>query len=195
VEALRICEESQMVSGSEHSRSPLFITRIASFSAIGVVVGLVLAAVPNVEGVTAVCFSAGYLLGPFSGLLCGALTESLFAGFHPMGSSMGITLLAQVAGMSVAGIIGGVAGLFPGTSSGLRHWLIVVSFGFIATLIFDILTNLAYVFMAGFSFSQSAVVFAAALPFAAIHLTSNLIVFSVIVAPLLPRLQRTIAST
>jgi hypothetical protein len=182
-----------MVSGSERFRSPLFITRIASFSAIGVVVGLALAAIPNVEGVTAVCFSAGYLLGPLSGLLCGALTEALFAGFHPMGSSMGLTLLAQVAGMSLAGVLGGVAGYVSGSSSGWRHGLIVVSFGFTATLIFDILTNLAFVFMAGFSFSQSVIVFAAALPFAGIHLASNLIVFSLIVTPLLPRLQRTMA--
>jgi hypothetical protein len=184
-----------MVSGSGRSRSPLFITRIASFSAIGVVVGLILASVPNVEGVTAVCFSAGYLLGPLSGLLCGALTEALFAGFHPMGSSMGFILLAQVIGMSLAGILGGVAGFISGSSQGLRQGLVVVSFGIAVTLIFDILTNLAFVFMAGFSFSQSAVVFAAALPFAGIHLVSNLIVFSLIVAPLLPRLQRTMAST
>jgi hypothetical protein len=184
-----------MVSGSEHSRSPLFITRIASFSAIGVVVGLILASVPNVEGVTAVCFSAGYLLGPLSGLLCGALTEALFAGFHPMGSSVGFTLIAQVIGMSTAGVLGGVAGFICGSSSGLRHKLIVVGLGIAATLLFDILTNLAFVFMAGFSFSQSSVVLAAALPFAAIHLGSNLIVFSIIVAPLLPRLQRTLAST
>jgi hypothetical protein len=183
-----------MVSGSERSRSPLFITRIASFSAIGVVVGLILASVPNVEGVTAVCFSAGYLLGPISGLLCGALTEALFAGFHPMGSSVGFTLLAQVIGMSLAGILGGVAGFISGSSQGLRQGLIVISFGIAVTLIFDILTNLAYVFMAGFSFSQGSVVFAAALPFAGIHLVSNLIVFSFIVAPLLPRLQRTMAS-
>jgi hypothetical protein len=194
VEALRGCEEIRMVSGSEHSRSPLFITRIASFSAIGVVVGLILASVPNVEGVTAVCFSAGYLLGPLSGLLCGALTEALFAGFHPMGSSVGFTLIAQVIGMSTAGVLGGVAGFICGSSSGLRHKLIVVGLGIAATLLFDILTNLAFVFMAGFSFSQSSVVLAA-LPFAAIHLGSNLIVFSIIVAPLLPRLQRTLAST
>jgi hypothetical protein len=97
--------------------------------------------------------------------------------------------------MSTAGVLGGVAGFICGSSSGLRHKLIVVGLGIAATLLFDILTNLAFVFMAGFSFSQSSVVLAAALPFAAIHLGSNLIVFSIIVAPLLPRLQRTLAST
>ena len=56
-----------MVTGSERARSPLLMTRIAAFTAIGVVAGLALVAVPNVEGVTAVCFMAGYLLGPLAG--------------------------------------------------------------------------------------------------------------------------------
>ena len=184
-----------MASGKERSRSPLFITRIASFSAIGVAVGLILAAIPNVEGVTAVCFSAGFLLGPISGLLCGLLTETLFAGFHPMGSSIGVTLLAQAAGMGLAGVLGGFAAHISGPVPGFRNSLIIVALGIAATILFDILTNLAYVFMAGFSFSQSSLVFAAALPFAGIHLISNIVVFSLIVTPLLPRLQRTMAST
>ena len=181
-----------MISGTGRSRSPLFITRIAAFTAIGVVVGLALVAVPNVEGVTAVCFTAGYLLGPLAGLFCGALTETLFAGFHPMGSSIGITLIAQVLGMSLTGIIGGISGMLTGSGISIRNTTIIVVSGVLATIQFDFLTNLAYVFMAGFSFSQAFLVYAAALPFAAIHLVSNLLVFSIIVVPLLPRLERTL---
>jgi energy-coupling factor transport system substrate-specific component len=181
-----------MMPAIERSRSPLFITRIAAFTAIGVVVGLALAAVPNVEGVTAVCFIAGFLLGPLAGFFCGALTETLFAGFHPMGSSIGFTLLAQVLGMSITGIIGGIAGRFCGVGSSTRKAITIVMMGVAATIQFDLLTNLAYVIMAGFSFSQAFLVYAAALPFAVIHLISNLLVFAIIVVPLLPRLERTL---
>ncbi|RQV98329.1 hypothetical protein EH220_03500, partial [bacterium] len=181
-----------MFAETEPSRSPLFITRIAAFTAIGVVVGLALVAVPNVEGVTAVCFMAGFLLGPLAGFFCGALTETLFAGFHPMGSSIGITLISQVMGMSITGLLGGVAGKLFSSVISLRNALVIVAFGALSTFQFDLLTNLAYVVMAGFSFSQAFVVFAAALPFAAIHLLSNLMVFSLIVVPLLPRLERTL---
>lgn len=182
-----------MFAETERSRSPLFITRIAAFTAIGVVVGLVLAAVPNVEGVTAICFAAGYLLGPVAGILCGALTEALFAGFHPMGSSIGITLLLQVLGMSITGLLGGLAGKLGSTA--VKNAVIVVACGVLSTIQFDFLTNLAYIIMAGFSFSQALVVYTAALPFALIHSISNLLIFAIIVVPLLPRLERTLAQT
>ena len=73
--------------------------------------------------------------------------------------------------------------------------LIVVIRHVVSTIQFDFLTNLAYVIMAGFSFSQALVVYAAAFPFAAIHLVSNLLIFFIIVVPLLPRLERTLTFT
>jgi hypothetical protein len=44
--------------------------------------------------------------------------------------------------------------------------------------------------MAGFSLSQTLVTLAAGVPFAAIHLLSNLFVFGLVVRPLIPRLER-----
>ena len=98
-----------MDSESRQGRSPLLLTRIAMFVAVGIVLGLTLSAIPNVELVTAVCFVAGFLLGPSAGVLVGGLTEALFAGFHPMGSSFGVLLASQVVGMALAGALGGLA--------------------------------------------------------------------------------------
>jgi hypothetical protein len=172
-------------------RSPLLLTRIAAFVAVGIALGLALVAVPNVELVTGVSFMSGFLLGARAGVLTGGLIEALFAGCHPMGSSLGLLLVAQVAGMASAGFWGAVAAQATGTNRrGLRYAATIVVAGAVATVIFDVLTNLAFPFMAGFSLSQTLVTLVAGIPFAAIHLFSNLLVFSLIVRPLIPRLEK-----
>ena len=173
--------------------SPLFMTRIASFVAVGLVAGIALAAVPNVELVTAVCFCAGFLLGSAAGLVTGGLTEALFAGFNPLGSSLGLLLVSQVIGMAAAGLIGALTRRLAGDRTGLRFSLIVVSMGALATLFFDLITNLAYPVAAGFSVSQTMVTLAMGVPFAVIHIGSNVIVFALLVVPLLPKLKKVLA--
>ncbi len=181
---------------SRLGRSPLLLTRVAMFVAVGVVSGLALSAVPNVELVTAVCFVAGFLLGPGAGVLVGGLTEALFAGFNPLGSSLGILLVSQVTGMAAAGALGGLAAWFTrGRYDRVRYPATIVAFGVVTTLIFDLLTNLAYPFTAGFSVSMLLVSLVAAIPFAGIHLVSNALVFLLIVAPLLPRLEKALAQS
>ena len=179
---------------SRPAGSPLFLTRIASFVAVGLVAGIALAAVPNVELVTAVCFCAGFLLGAGAGALTGALTEALFAGFHPMGSSFGVLLVSQVIGMTAAGLFGALAAKVAGTRFSTRFAILVVSFGVLATLFFDLVTNLAFPIAAGFSFSQLTVSLTMAVPFAAIHIVSNAVVFALIVVPLLPKLKIVLAT-
>jgi hypothetical protein len=190
VEALRLGGEIGMTLESRLGRSPLLLTRVAAFVAVGIALGMALVGVPNVELVTAVSFLSGFLLGVAAGVLTGGLIEVLFAGLNPMGSSLGLVLVAQVLGMILAGALGGVAARVAGPNRrGIRYAAVVILSGAIATIVFDILTNLAFPVMAGFSFSQTLVTLAAGVPFAAIHLLSNLFVFAVIVRPLIPRLE------
>jgi uncharacterized membrane protein len=172
-------------------RSPLLLTRMAAFVAVGIALGLALAAIPNVELVTAVSFMSGFLLGSLAGAVTGGLIEALFGSLNPLGSSLGLVLIAQMAGMALAGLLGGVAAHVSGSSRrGFRYSTGIVLFGTLATLIFDVLTNLAFPVMAGFSLSQTLVTLVAGVPFAAIHLLSNLLVFIAIVRPLIPRLEK-----
>jgi hypothetical protein len=184
-----------MAVSSSRQFSPLIFARIASFTAIGIVLGLALSVIPNVELVTAVCFTAGFMLGSIAGVITGALTEALFAGFHPMGSTLGFVLIAQMIGMATAGLLGGFAAKACGSLR--RGWFffgILIGGAVISTLWFDLITNLAFPLMAGFSFSQTAVVLAAGIPFAVIHLISNIIVFLIVVAPLIPRLEKALGT-
>jgi energy-coupling factor transport system substrate-specific component len=180
-----------MMSRARADLPPLMLTRVAMFVAVGVVAGIALSAVPNVELVTAICFLSGFLLGAGAGLLTGGLTEALFAGFNPMGSSIGLLLPAQVLGMALAGLSGALGARLCGEGrKGARHAIIIVGLGAAVTLVFDLITNLAFCVMAGFSVSQMAIPFIAAVPFAAIHVGSNVLVFALVVAPILPRLER-----
>ena len=184
-----------MERSSRSVGSPLLLTRIASFVAIGLVSGYALAAVPNVELVSAVFFWAGFLMVPIAGIVTGVLTEALFAGFHPMGSSFGVLLVSQVIGMAAAGMFGAIAALLAGRQLSVRLALVVVGLGVLATLIFDLVTNLAYPIAAGFTFSQLAVSLSLAVPFAAIHIVSNAFVFALLVVPILPKLKKVLAVT
>jgi hypothetical protein len=180
-----------MTLESRLGRSPLLLTRVAAFVAVGLALGMALVGIPNVELITAVSFLSGFLLGAAAGVLTGGLIEALFAGFNPLGSSLGLVLVAQVSGMVLAGALGGFAARIAGTARrGIRYAAVITLSGAVATLVFDILTNLAFPLMAGFSLSQALVMLAAGVPFAAIHLLSNLFVFAVIVRPLIPRLEK-----
>jgi MFS family permease len=160
--------------------------------AVGVVSGLVLAAIPNVELVTACCFSAGFLLGPLAGIVTGLLTEMVFAGFHPMGSSMGFLLVSQMLGMAGAGFAGGMVRSLVGANRSWYYRGASIAAAVVVTLFFDLITNLAYPVSVGFRGIELGAYLVAGLPFAAIHLISNVAVFAVIVTPLLPRLERVI---
>lgn len=192
MEALRVVEENFMEQSGGYANPPLLLTRAAAFVAVGIALGYLLAPVPNVELVTATCFCAGYLLGFGAGVLCSILIEALFAGFHPMGSSMGITLVAQCLGMAGAGVMGSMCRPLTSRASRVPRVVIVTFAGILATIWFDLLTNLAFPVSAGFSFEQTVASFILGAPFAAVHIVSNTLVFLFVVAPLLPKLLSTI---
>ena len=172
------------------SNQPLFLTRVASFVAVGVVLGYVLMAVPNVELITTTCFAAGYCLGPVGGILVGALTEFLFAGFHPTGSSFGLLLIAQILGMLFVGFAGGKLAKYLENPQKAAARRILFLAGFLLTFIFDILTNLAFPVQAGFSLYQTLVTLIAGIGFSVVHIICNALIFSIVLPPLLARLKK-----
>ena len=178
--------------GKNQSINPptLLLTRMAAFIAVAVVLGYLLTAIPNVELVTATCFAAGYCLGPVAGAAVGAMAEFLFAGFHPMGSSFGLLLLAQMSGMALTGFAGGrIARFLPDPQKFASRRILLVAGAFL-TLVFDLLTNLAFPLQAGFSFSQTRVALAAGAAFAIVHIGSNCLVFSIVLPKVLSQLKR-----
>ncbi len=179
-----------MGKASSKPASPLFLTRIASFIAVAVVLGYLLVAVPNVELVTATCFAAGYSLGIVAGAVVGAMAEFLFAGFHPMGSSVGLLLLAQMCGMALVGFAGGqIAKFLPDPQTFAARRILFVA-GALLTFLFDLLTNLAFPLQAGFSSQQTLAMLVAGTGFSILHIGSNSLLFSIVLPSLLIRLKK-----
>ena len=139
--------------------------------------------IPNVEPLTLAFFVLGYAHGARWGIFVGALGEIIFATFNPMGMSIPQVWGAQVVSMALVGAAGGMMRPFydPLRSPKLRAGFAAVA-GVGVTLVFDILTNLAFAATIGPFWA----VMIAAIPFAAIHLISNALLFGALF-PILSR--------
>jgi len=142
---------------------------------------------PNVEPLTLAFFGVGYAYGALWGAFVGVVGEGIFATINPMGAPIAPVWGAQILGMALAGVIGGIVGrLCGGTRSASisRRWelVIAVAGGIIATILFDLLTNLAM----ALSFGPFWLVMIAGIPFAGLHVASNALLFA-LVFPILRR--------
>lgn len=140
--------------------------------------------IPNVEPLTLAFFAVGYGYGPLWGAFVGVIGEGMFAAINPMGAPIAPVWVAQIIGMAIAGLLGGLVGrIGRGRGDGRRwHLVLCVSTGVLATIVFDLITNLAM----AWSIGPFWPVMAASIPFAGIHVLSNALLFSLI----FPILQR-----
>jgi hypothetical protein len=138
---------------------------------------------PNVEPLTLAFFALGYAHGARWGAFVGIAGEAIFATFNPMGMSIPQVWGAQVIGMGLVGMAGGLSRPFydPIWSHNFRIGFAAVA-GFGVTLVYDILTNLAF----AASIGPFWPVMVAAIPFAAIHVVSNALLFALLF-PILSR--------
>ena len=189
------------VSVSIPSSSPRHIppgmvtaVRIGVWSAAVVAIGYSLVLIPNVEGVTFCIAMAGAVLGWRAGVAVGIIGEGLFSMFNPWGPPGPLLLLAQMLGMAAAG---GVAGIIAAALSGkgllTRFWWCV--FGVLFSLWFDLLTTLTMPLLAGMEGISLAVIFAAQLPFSAVKVLCNLLLFGVAFVPMRERLLAVLSTS
>jgi len=143
-----------------------------------------LVGVVNVEPLTLAFFAVGYAFGASWGAFVGAAGEALYATINPFGPPIVPVWVAQIVSMAVVGLAGGWIG-------GLHHRLnwsqwparaLIVAAGIGVTLIFDLLTNMALAVAIGPFWP----VMVAGIPFAAVHVGSNALLF-LLVFPILRR--------
>ncbi|MFQ6003326.1 MAG: ECF transporter S component [Candidatus Zixiibacteriota bacterium] len=160
--------------------------------ALAIVLKLPILFVPNVEFFTFVIFSSGYLLGIIEGLLVGVISMSLYTSIiTPYGLPPLPIAFAQVVSMALIGLAGGLAFKLhlvrfdkrPSPFT-LFKFLIMGLFALGLTLIYDLLTNLATAYV----MRQFVPVMIAAIPFALIHVLSNIAIF-VVLTPVLLKLS------
>lgn len=156
--------------------------------ALAIVLKLPILSVPNVEFFTFVIFSSGYLLGMIEGMIVGVISMSVYTSIiTPYGLPPLPIALAQVFSMATIGFAGGLIyrlqllNLF----KSYLPYLITGLLGLTLTLVYDLLTNLAVAYVMG----QFIPVMIASIPFVALHLFSNFIIFLVF-TPLLLRISK-----
>ena len=106
---------------------------------------------------------------------------------------------SQAVGMGTAGLAGGfttpmiLAGLRAGRR--LRVALISLLLGLGVTIVFDLLTNVAFPLAMGVPFRGWWPYLLAGIPFCLIHVTSNALIFSLVLPPAHARLARLMGVT
>lgn len=153
--------------------------------ALAIVLKLPILSVPNVEFFTFVVFSSGFLLGIIEGCLVGIISMSLYTSIiTPYGLPPLPIAFAQVFSMALIGIAGGLSRMLCTILPKRLKFLTLGLFGLGLTLIYDLLTNLATAYVMG----QFLPVMISAIPFALVHVLSNMAIF-VVLTPVLLKLS------
>jgi hypothetical protein len=145
-----------------------------------------------VELFTLAVFVSGLLVGPGWGVWVGLVARLTFSVANPLGPPHPWVLVAQVLGGAWVGLLGGVfrQWLLPGAAgrepSRAARTALLLGGGFLSTVGYDLLTNLAQ----GVVFGSIPVTMAAAALPAAQHLASNLVLFALLGGLLVPWLAR-----
>lgn len=150
------------------------LSMMAILVAVGVAVGFLLVLVPNVEGISAVSFFAGYQLGVGAGAVVGGLAMGIFSMFNPLGPPLPQVLVAQIVGMGIIGAAGHIWGVF---SMKIRFAeVLAVALGVLLTSAYGILADYGFAVSIG-RWQDPIPVIAAGLPFSVIHVVSNGLIF------------------
>ena len=161
---------------------PSNLVKAAIFSAVAIGMGFSLMLIPNIELITVVVFLSGLYIGIWWGGLVGMTSMAIYSGMNPMGSGLSFPPLfaMQIIGMSLTGIIGGLVRPFFFVKQ-FNVFLIssLAILGFTVTLIYDMLTLIAYPIAAGLGFSGMLAALIKGLGFTLLHEISNAIVFVV----------------
>jgi len=163
------------------------IIQTGLFVALVVVLGYLLAEVPNVELMTVSVFLSGVILGRRSGIVVGVSSIMFYSLFNPYGPPLPPLVLAQIMGFALIGSAGGILRNSL-VEKGKASYLFSALAGLLLTLVYDSLTTVATVVVAlgtdGFVKGLAGFFVAGAL-FIVVHTLSNTIVFAVTVVPVL----------
>jgi uncharacterized membrane protein len=127
------------------------IVLLSIFTALAVVLGYFLAALPNIELFTLTIFLSGFIIGKKEGIIVGLFSSFMFAFFNPYGASPLPLFVFQLLYYSFVGLVGGVTRGFLNKKEffkpeeDLYNVTIMVLFGFIGgtlTFVFDLCSTL-----------------------------------------------------
>ncbi len=160
------------------------LVRASIFCAMAIAMGYSLMMVPNIEMITVIVFLSGITLNPWWGAIVGFFAMSIYSGFNPLGSGLSFPPLffAQIIGMSLCGVIGGVfKPVFFVKKFNPSNLVLLGIVGFFVTLLYDVLTLISYPLFSGLGFAGIIASLIKGLGFTLLHEISNIFIFLITV--------------
>jgi uncharacterized membrane protein len=163
---------------------------IGLYTALCVVIGFVLAPIPNVELMTLSVFLGGYFFGMLYGGIIGACSMFLFSAFNPWGSGLAFPpmLAAQVVSYGIIGICGALVRRMFHHNKAL---VFILGFcgGFLSFLYYIVVT-VSFAPAAGFNLKQTGVALLAGVSFSVVGIGVNILSFALLGPILIRTAQR-----
>ena len=104
------CIKEEVLEKANHSawleRKTFRIVLLSTFSALAIVLGYMLAYIPNIELFTLTIFLSGFILGKRDGIIVGFFSSLIFCFFNPIGASPLPLLTFQLFHYSLTGFLG-----------------------------------------------------------------------------------------
>jgi len=180
-------EDIEQLNHSVWLRKKSFrIALIATFSSLAVVLGYLLAYIPNIELFTILVFLSGFIMGKRDGFIIGLLSSAIFTFLNPLGASPLPLFTYQLLHYSLTGLSGGLIRNYLNEKEyfkpreDLYILRVMVLFGIIGgilTFVFDILSTLFGGFIVSFAIEYFIVSYLSGLLFTTIHLVGNILGF------------------
>ncbi|HUW91486.1 MAG TPA: hypothetical protein VMV43_13330 [Candidatus Nanopelagicaceae bacterium] len=167
-------------------RKTLRVALISTFTALSVVLGYLLAYIPNLEIFTLMIFLSGFVLNKRYGALIGLLSSIIFTFFNPLGPSPPPLFIYQLIHYSLTGISGGLTKDFMQNrkffkpKEDLYVYQVMVIFGVVGgilTFLFDIFSTLFGGFIVSITIDYFIATYLFGLVFTTVHLIGNILVF------------------
>ena len=182
-EALNIERETSSVW---IERKSIQIALVGTFTALSVVLGYLLAYIPNIEIFTLMIFLSGFVLNKRYGALIGLLSSIIFTFFNPLGPSPPPLFIYQLIHYSLTGVSGALTKDFMKNrkffkpKEDLYVYQVLVIFGIVGgilTFVFDILSTLFGGFTVSITIDYFIATYLLGLVFTTVYLIGNILVF------------------
>jgi hypothetical protein len=167
-------------------RKTFRIALIGTFTALSIVLGYLMAFIPNLEVFTMMIFLSGFIMGKKEGVIVGLLSALIFTFFNPLGPSPPPLFIYQLIHYSMTGVLGRLTKDFLRNkeyfkpTEDLYVFRIMLLFGIIGaiiTFIFDILSTLFGGFVVSVTIDYFLATYLLGIVFTTIHLIGNVLIF------------------
>ena len=180
-------------------RKSFRIVLVSTFTALAVVLGYLLAYIPNVELFTLTIFLSGFILGKRDGMIVGISSSFIFTFFNPLGASPLPLLAFQLMYYTFVGLLGALVHKlvrkkrFFTPDEDLYKIPVMVIFGIIGlmiTMFFQIFSTLVDAISFYGSIDRFLPIFITGIPFTITHLIGNTLGFIFILPALIQLIHK-----